>query len=265
MSTAVGKSSLEDNLMGDFSLTNLDKIKSIQKAGIYRLEATIIGISAKQNWYYHECSCKGLLNENNNSNYCMFCCETVTLSYPRYRIPIDVIDSTSTANLKLLGREASFLLKKPCSDLFPLPRVSDCYDVGLLDYNNAHPEIFNKLIGGHFIFKVEVSSVPGNKDPWQYIILRMFPLKNVDMHLLSSEYMLTHEKMNAPSIDLDKGKSVDHFHNVPITDNVSRKKLIVGCNALFEGQSSGLKKGKNCERMLLAMTMHCERMLPGNG
>ncbi|KAK7289814.1 hypothetical protein RIF29_03775 [Crotalaria pallida] len=48
--------------------------------------------------------------------------------------------------------------------------------------------------------------------------------------------------MNTPLIDLDKGKSVDSFHNVSITDNVSWKRSISGCNALFEGQSSWLKK-----------------------
>ncbi|KAK7289594.1 hypothetical protein RIF29_03345 [Crotalaria pallida] len=91
------------------------------------------------------------------------------------------------------------------------------------------------------------------------MVLRMYHLKNVDMHLLSSESVVTPEKQQfvppfpsfpdtspkmgtTPSIDMDKGKSIDLFHSVPITRNVSRKRSFDGCNVLLEGQSSGLKK-----------------------
>ncbi|KAK7289721.1 hypothetical protein RIF29_03586 [Crotalaria pallida] len=138
--------------------------------------------------------------------------------YDRYRIPSDVIYSTSTAKLQLLDRDASLFMRRPCSDLFPVPNVSDHCDVALPEYNN------------------------GNQDSWQYMVLRMYHLKNVDMHLLSSESVVTPEKMGTPSIDMDKGKSIDLFHSVPITRNVSRKRSFDGCNVLLEGQSSGLKK-----------------------
>ncbi|KAK7268129.1 hypothetical protein RIF29_20816 [Crotalaria pallida] len=240
VSVSTGKTSLDDDLMGDSPFINLQTLKSIEKPGIYKVEASIVCISEKNEWFYNECSCKGLLVEKGDNNLCVFYNETNGLSYPRYSIPIVVMDSSSTATLIMLDRQAMFMLSTRCSDLFSLPKAAaDCFKPPFPNEYIAYPNIFKQLIGGNYIFKVELSRYKGAS---KLTIFRMFPKKMVGMQILSNDFFHETEKVNSSPYVRLKNKHVHGSSGHGFVDYRSRKRSGAFNDLILEGQSSGLKK-----------------------
>ncbi|KAK7250966.1 hypothetical protein RIF29_33777 [Crotalaria pallida] len=239
VSIATGNTSLEDDLMGYSPIIKLDALKSIQKAGVYRVEATDLSISDKDKWFYNECSCKALLIENEGGNICVFCNQANCLSYPRYSVPIVVMDSTGTATFTSLDRQAMFLLNTRCSDVFPHPNPVDPFDLSFSKQSSSYPSLLTQLIGGHYVFKVELSTVKGS---FQYTVFRMFPKKTVGLQIVPNNLLESSEKVKPAVTDSGKGKLTHYTPDCGVCPYPSRKRSSGLINVYFDGQPSGLKK-----------------------
>ncbi|XLU82268.1 hypothetical protein S245_005688, partial [Arachis hypogaea] len=69
-------------------------------------------------WWYSACVCRKSIRPQGGAYYCDFCQHYVTNVTPIYRIKIAVEDDNGHGVFVLFDREAAYLLKKLCADLF---------------------------------------------------------------------------------------------------------------------------------------------------
>ncbi|KAK7259360.1 hypothetical protein RIF29_24966 [Crotalaria pallida] len=67
------KSCVENELMGDFPPITLGLLKSVDNAGTYIVNGTIVGVSFVKKWYYYECSCKAVVTGDLPNLCCNIC------------------------------------------------------------------------------------------------------------------------------------------------------------------------------------------------
>ncbi|QHO01420.1 Replication factor-A carboxy-terminal domain protein [Arachis hypogaea] len=84
----------------------------------------------------------------NGAYYCDFCLKHITNVTPRFKIKITLEDHSGEGIFVFFDREASYLLKKSCADLFTELICGDTY-----------PPIFQGLIGKKLLLKVDTKGV----------------------------------------------------------------------------------------------------------
>ncbi|XP_020961955.1 uncharacterized protein LOC107607714 isoform X1 [Arachis ipaensis] len=97
---------------------------------------------------------KGIYPQN-GAYYCDFCLKHITNVTPRFKIKITVEDHSGEGIFLLFDREASYLLKKSCADLF-----TEVQRDASLVCGDTYPPIFQGLIGKKLLLKVDTKGVP---------------------------------------------------------------------------------------------------------
>ncbi|QHO53262.1 uncharacterized protein DS421_2g46360 [Arachis hypogaea] len=140
--------SLEDDFM---CLTRRCTIKELQdnnEEGSFIIFGTIRGIVKDGSWWYSACVCEKGIYPQNRAYYCDFCVKHITNVTLRFKIKITLEDHSGEGIFVLFDREASYLFKKSCADLFFELICRDTY-----------PYIFQGLIGKKLLLKVDTKGV----------------------------------------------------------------------------------------------------------
>ncbi|XLU33585.1 hypothetical protein S245_069651, partial [Arachis hypogaea] len=86
--------------------------------GSFIIFGTIQGIVEDGGWWYSACVCGKGIYPQNGAYYCDFCLKYIINVTPRFKIKITVEDHSGEGIFLFFDREASYLLKKSCADLF---------------------------------------------------------------------------------------------------------------------------------------------------
>ncbi|RYR50869.1 hypothetical protein Ahy_A06g025875 [Arachis hypogaea] len=86
--------------------------------GSFVVFGTVRSIVDEGPWWYSAYVCGKLIQPQGGAYYCDFCQHYVTNVTPRYKIKIAVEDDNGYGVFVLFDREAAYLLKKSCADLF---------------------------------------------------------------------------------------------------------------------------------------------------
>ncbi|KAL4330438.1 hypothetical protein AHAS_Ahas13G0400100 [Arachis hypogaea] len=158
--------SLKDDFM---RLTRKCTIKDLQdnnEEGSFIIFGTIQCIVEDGGWWYSACVCGKDIYPQNGAYYCDFCLKHVTNVTPRFKIKITVEDHSGESIFLLFDREASYLHKKSCADLF-----TEVQRDASLVYRDTYPPIFQGLIGKKLLLKVDTKDFDSS-DHGRDIIVR---------------------------------------------------------------------------------------------
>ncbi|KAL4371270.1 hypothetical protein AHAS_Ahas06G0149000 [Arachis hypogaea] len=90
----------------------------LAEEGSFVVFGTVRSIVDEGPWWYSAYVCGKLIQPQGGAYYCDFCQHYVTNVTPRYKIKIAVEDDNGYGVFVLFDREAAYLLKKSCADLF---------------------------------------------------------------------------------------------------------------------------------------------------
>ncbi|RYR12983.1 hypothetical protein Ahy_B04g070222 isoform A [Arachis hypogaea] len=110
--------SLEDDFMRLTRKCTIEELQDNNEEGSFIIFGTIQGIVEDGGWWYSACVCGNGIYPQNGAYYCDFCLKHITNVTPRFKIKITVEDHSGEGIFLLFDREASYLLKKSCADLF---------------------------------------------------------------------------------------------------------------------------------------------------
>ncbi|KAL4330704.1 hypothetical protein AHAS_Ahas13G0426700 [Arachis hypogaea] len=110
--------SLEDDFMRLTRKCTIEELQDNNQEGSFIIFGAIQGIVEDGGWWYSACVCGKGIYPQNGAYYCDFCLKHITNVTPRFKIKITVEDHTGEGIFLLFNREASYLLKKSCADLF---------------------------------------------------------------------------------------------------------------------------------------------------
>ncbi|RYR62729.1 hypothetical protein Ahy_A04g020457 [Arachis hypogaea] len=110
--------SLEDDFMRLTRKCTIEELQDNNEEGSFITFGTIQGIIEDGGWWYSACVCGKGIYPQNGAYYCDFCLKHITNVTPRFKIKITVEDHSGEGIFLLFDREASYLLKKSCADLF---------------------------------------------------------------------------------------------------------------------------------------------------
>ncbi|RYQ83391.1 hypothetical protein Ahy_B10g102058 [Arachis hypogaea] len=147
--------SLEDDFMRLTRKCTIEELQDNNEEGSFIIFGTIQGIVEDGGWWYSACVCgKGIYHQN-GAYYYDFCLKHITNVTPRFKIKITVEDHSGEGIFLLFHREASYLLKKSCADLF-----TEVQRDASLVCGDTYPPIFQGLIGKKLLLKVDTKGVP---------------------------------------------------------------------------------------------------------
>ncbi|XP_057747815.1 replication protein A 70 kDa DNA-binding subunit C-like [Arachis stenosperma] len=147
--------SLEDDFMRLTRKCTIEELQDNNQEGFFFIIfGAIQGIVEDGGWWYSACVCGKGIYPQNGAYYCDFCLKHITNITPRFKIKITVEDHTGEGIFLLFDREASYLLKKSCADLFIEVQRNATYMWGYLS------SIFQGLIGKKLLLKVDTKGVP---------------------------------------------------------------------------------------------------------
>ncbi|XP_052119033.1 uncharacterized protein LOC127739626 [Arachis duranensis] len=135
-------------------------------------------------WWYSACVCGKSIQPQDGAYYCDFCQHYVTNVTPKYRIKIAVEDDNEHGVFVLFDREAAYLLKKSCADLFGEVQKDANVVCG-----DSYPVMFQQLVGRKLLLKIDTKSVGADKYFGTFhkrrvcddaAIISMFELPNYD-------------------------------------------------------------------------------------
>ncbi|RYQ92864.1 hypothetical protein Ahy_B09g099106 [Arachis hypogaea] len=176
--------SLEDDFIRLTRKCTIEELQDNNQEGSFIIFGTIQGIVEDRGWWYSACVCGKGIYPQNGAYYCDFCLKHITNVTPRFKIKITVEDHSGEGIFLLFDREASYLLKKSCANLF----IEVQRDASLV-CGDTYPPIFQGLIGKKLLLKVDTKGVPHDTfyrtfrvrricdDP---TIIAMFELPNYD-------------------------------------------------------------------------------------
>ncbi|XP_052114411.1 replication protein A 70 kDa DNA-binding subunit C-like [Arachis duranensis] len=176
--------SLEDDFMRLTRKCTIEELQDNNEEGSFIIFGTIQGIVEDGGWWYSACVCGKGIYPQNGAYYCDFCLKHITNVTPRFKIKITLQDHSGEGIFLLFDREASYLLKKSCADLF-----TEVQRDASLVCGDTYPPIFQRLIGKKLLLKVDTKGVPHDTfygsfrvrricdDP---TIIAMFELPNYD-------------------------------------------------------------------------------------
>ncbi|XP_052116662.1 uncharacterized protein LOC110280586 [Arachis duranensis] len=110
--------SLEDDFMRLTRKCTIEELQDNNQEGSFIIFGAIQGIVEDGGWWYSACVCGKGIYPQNGAYYCDFCLKHITNVTPRFKIKVTVEDHTGEGIFLLFDREASYLLKKSCADLF---------------------------------------------------------------------------------------------------------------------------------------------------
>ncbi|XP_057740025.1 replication protein A 70 kDa DNA-binding subunit C-like [Arachis stenosperma] len=176
--------SLEDDFMRLTRKCTIEELQDKNQEGSFIIFGIIQGIVEDGGWWYCACVCGKGIYPHNGAYYCDFCLKHITNVTPRFKLKITVEDHSGDGIFLLFDREASYLLKKSCADLF-----SEVQRDASLVCGDTYPPIFQGLIEKKLLLKVDTKGVPHDTfygtfrvrricdDP---TIITMFKLPNYD-------------------------------------------------------------------------------------
>ncbi|KAL4328967.1 hypothetical protein AHAS_Ahas13G0253000 [Arachis hypogaea] len=127
--------SLEDDFMRLTRKCTIEELQDNNQEGSFIIFGAIQGIVEDEGWWYSACH--------------------ITNVTPRFKIKITVEDHIGEGIFLLFDREASYLLKKSCADLF-----TEVQRDASLICGDTYPLIFQGLIGKKLLLKVDTKGVP---------------------------------------------------------------------------------------------------------
>ncbi|QHN96081.1 Replication protein A 70 kDa DNA-binding subunit C [Arachis hypogaea] len=153
--------SLEDDFMRLTRKCTIEEFQDNNEEGSFIIFGTIQGIVEDGGWWYSACVCGKGIYPQNGAYYCDFCLKHITNVTPRFKIKITLEDHSGEGIFLLFYREASYLLKKSCADLF-----TEVQRDASLICGDTYPPIFQGLIGKKLLLKEPDlhKSVPVEKD-----------------------------------------------------------------------------------------------------
>ncbi|XP_020965115.1 replication protein A 70 kDa DNA-binding subunit C-like [Arachis ipaensis] len=147
--------SLEDDFMRLTRKCTIEELQDNNQEGSFIIFSAIQGIVEDGGWWYSAYVCGKGIYPQNGAYYCDFCLKHITNVTPRFKIKITVEDHTGEGIFLLFDREASYLLKKSCADLF-----TEVQRDASLICGDTYPPIFQVLIGKKLLLKVDIKGVP---------------------------------------------------------------------------------------------------------
>nr|XP_029151874.1 replication protein A 70 kDa DNA-binding subunit C isoform X1 [Arachis hypogaea]XP_029151875.1 replication protein A 70 kDa DNA-binding subunit C isoform X1 [Arachis hypogaea]XP_029151876.1 replication protein A 70 kDa DNA-binding subunit C isoform X1 [Arachis hypogaea] len=147
--------SLEDDFMRLTRKCTIEELQDKNQEGSFIIFGTIQGIVEDGGWWYSACVCGKGIYPQNGVYYCDFSLKHITNVTPRFKVKITVEDHSGEGIFLLFDREASYLLKKSCADLF-----SEVQRDASLVCGDTYPPIFQGLIGKKLLLKVDTKGVP---------------------------------------------------------------------------------------------------------
>ncbi|KAL4288591.1 hypothetical protein AHAS_Ahas19G0301500 [Arachis hypogaea] len=142
--------SLEDDFIRLTRKCTIEELQDNNQEGSFIIFGTIQGIVEDRGWWYSACVCGKGIYPQNGAYYCDFCLKHITNVTPRFKIKITVEDHSGEGIFLLFDREASYLLKKSCANLF----IEVQRDASLV-CGDTYPPIFQGLIGKKLLLKVD--------------------------------------------------------------------------------------------------------------
>ncbi|RYQ91616.1 hypothetical protein Ahy_B09g097591 [Arachis hypogaea] len=158
--------SLEDDFMRLTRRCTIDELHDNNEEGSFVVFGFVRSIVDEGLWWYSACVCGKSIQPQGGAYYSDFCQHYVTNVTPRYRIKIAVEDDNGHDVFVLFDREATYLLKKSCADLFG-----------------------EQLLGKKLLLKIDIKSVGADKYFGTFrvrrvyddaAIISMFELPNYD-------------------------------------------------------------------------------------
>ncbi|XP_052115289.1 uncharacterized protein LOC107480592 isoform X2 [Arachis duranensis] len=147
--------SLEDDFMRLTRKCTVEELQDNNEEGSFIIFGTIQGIVEDGDWWYSACVCEKGIYPQNGAYYCDFCLKHITNVTPRFKFKITVEDHSGEGIFLLFDREASYLLKKSCADLFTEVQIYASLVCG-----DTYPSLFQGLIGKKLLLKVDTKGVP---------------------------------------------------------------------------------------------------------
>nr|XP_029150018.1 uncharacterized protein LOC112767449 [Arachis hypogaea]XP_029150019.1 uncharacterized protein LOC112767449 [Arachis hypogaea]XP_029150020.1 uncharacterized protein LOC112767449 [Arachis hypogaea]XP_029150021.1 uncharacterized protein LOC112767449 [Arachis hypogaea]XP_029150022.1 uncharacterized protein LOC112767449 [Arachis hypogaea]XP_029150023.1 uncharacterized protein LOC112767449 [Arachis hypogaea]XP_029150024.1 uncharacterized protein LOC112767449 [Arachis hypogaea]XP_029150025.1 unc len=132
----------------------IEELQDSNQEGSFIIFGAIQGIVEDGGWWYSACVCGKGIYPQNGAYYCDFCLKHITNVTPRFKIKVTVEDHTGEGIFLLFDREASYLLKKSCADLF-----TEVQRDASLICGDTYPPILQGLIG-KLLLKVDTKCVP---------------------------------------------------------------------------------------------------------
>ncbi|KAL4329770.1 hypothetical protein AHAS_Ahas13G0333300 [Arachis hypogaea] len=176
--------SLEDDFMRLTRRCTIEDLQDINEEGSFIIFGIIRYIVEEGPWWYSTCVCGKAIQPQGGVYYCDFCVHHVTNVTPRFRIKISVEDQTGDGIFVLFDREASYLLKKSCAEIFTEVQKDASVICG-----DTHPIMFKDFIGKKVLLKVDTKPVGVDKYFGTFrvrrvyddvVIIAMFELPNYD-------------------------------------------------------------------------------------
>ncbi|XP_072073889.1 uncharacterized protein [Arachis hypogaea] len=110
--------SLEYDFMRLTKRCTIEELHDNNEEGSFVILGTVRSIVDEGPWWYSACVCEKSIQPQGGAYYCDFCQHYVTNVTPKYRIKIAIEDDNGHGVFVLFDREAAYLFKKSCADLF---------------------------------------------------------------------------------------------------------------------------------------------------
>ncbi|KAK7259842.1 hypothetical protein RIF29_25457 [Crotalaria pallida] len=150
VASIASQNSFEGQLLGDCPPVTIEKLKDVQP-GIYLVHASIVGITSNMSCFYDECSCKCPIFKEYGDYCCRVCGMSDGQVTKRYKIPVVVADASACLPMSLLDRDARALLNSSCAEVYG--------SISNFAVECSYPKILDKLVGGNYKMKIEVTKV----------------------------------------------------------------------------------------------------------
>ncbi|CAL4993475.1 unnamed protein product [Urochloa decumbens] len=194
------KGTLEEQML--YNRRTLQEITEIicesdNQEKFYTAKATIRSINTADEWYYIGCDvCNKKVVKTDNNLYCSKCEKEPKKTSPRYKLKLEIDDSTTTMSCTMFDSEAKKLIKQPASSLI------DTEYGDIKDKTN----VIQKICGKTLIFQFRLDDYNLKFGYPDYTIHRIFLLNDKETPKRSalkqgtlkelSETMLTEGKKN---------------------------------------------------------------------
>ncbi|QHN76784.1 Replication factor-A carboxy-terminal domain protein [Arachis hypogaea] len=191
--------SLENDFMRLTRKCTIEELQDNNEEGSFIIFGTIRGIVEDGGWWYSACVCGKGIYPQNGAYYCDFCLNHITNVTPRFKIKITLEDHSGEGIFLLFDREASYLLKKSCADLFTKVQR----DASLI-CGDTYPPIFQGLIGKKLLLKVDTKGATHDTFYGTFRVRRICDDPNIIAMFELLDYDADDESTPKKEPDLDK-------------------------------------------------------------
>ncbi|CAL5038278.1 unnamed protein product [Urochloa decumbens] len=186
----------------------------------YTAKATITSVNTTDEWYYIGCDvCNKKVVKTDNNLYCSKCEKEPKKTSPRYKLKLEIGDSTTTMGCTMFDSEAKKLIQQPASSLID----SEYGDI------NDKTNVIQKICGKTLIFQFRLDDYNLKFGYPDYTIHRIFLLNYKETPKRSevkqgtlkelSETMLTEENQNDDASLSVNGSLLKTIKKEPISED----------------------------------------------